>query len=122
MPGPGIGSQFVTSADLTRCASIRRYDRHSSSLSERSDGSEWSLCDSAVKVMGMGGVLVCGWPGQGASAWLGERQVNDLLWRLGAACGVFVVEGLGAHRGAQALAVEVGQPGFQRFEGVAQIG
>ena len=39
-----------------------------------------------------------------------------------AAGGVFGVEGPVAHRGAQALAVEAGQPGFQRLEGVAQLG
>ena len=38
----------------------------------------------------------------------------------GAARSVFGLEGLGAHRGAQPLAVEASQPFFQRLQGVAQ--
>ena len=46
----------------------------------------------------------------------GARQVEA------AARGVFGLEGLGAHRGAQPLAVKVGQPAFERREGLAQVG
>ena len=40
----------------------------------------------------------------------------------GAARGVFSLEGLGADRGAQPLAVGVGQPALQRLDGRSQVG
>ena len=39
----------------------------------------------------------------------------------GAARAVFDLEGLGAHRVAQPLAVQADQPGFQRLKSVAKI-
>lgn len=39
----------------------------------------------------------------------------------GAARGVFGLEGIGAHRGAQPLAVQAGQPALQRLEGLIQV-
>ena len=52
---------------------------------------------------------------QTASGPLGEREINDLLESRGADCGVFGLEGLGTHRGAQALAVEAGQAASSRW-------
>jgi len=58
---------------------------------------------------------------QTVSGSFAERKISDLLGGQRAARGECGLEGLGAHRGAQALAVEFGQLAFQRFNGVAQI-